>query len=436
MNPIPFIHPNEAVRSLLLVLTQRHNNTDASLPSVQLIISGIGPSIRDFLVGKMKDNCEKEGEEMPEAGEAFVPSSSILAKLRLFYNASNNFYGVNLAHFFPQLVLRDNLLLVRQKRSSYCKRRKMRQTLRKRLDGIELWVCQTHQLFLTKLPTSTETKIEVSLPLQSGRYRQQGLTFHDCGGKVASSLFQRADELTSFRYSGSYAILLSLYQHSSSPSDLRFCVRAEIVDNAAALCDVSFEKGSSMNGGHAEGGPASHFSAWNSMKTLVDKGLVESLNKQPKKWRLTDSGYELANKLAASAKIAQHPQAPSSEEAPDMLGERTWGPGRVLGGNTSASGRHFEPARESRRNQEDLDYQRDLELVLLESRSMSGGSGGVGASTSKRIQEPPASSLAKAISSPFPGDYSNGRKAANGFYANQPANAVACKSSGLDGSGA
>lgn len=212
-------------------------------------------------------------------------------------------------------------------------------------------------------------------------------------------------------------------------------MRAEIVDYAEALCDVSFDKGSSMNGGHAEGGAKKYYTGWSSMSKLIDEGLVEAFNKSPKKWRLTDSGYELANKLAASADIAQHPQAPSSGnlEAPESSGERDWGPGRVLGGKTPATGRFSkESAYESSRSQEDLDSQRELDQVLLESRRTGGGSGGVGASTSKRIQEPPTSSLAKTIPSSLPGEYSNGRKAANGFYAN--GNAPTYKSSSFEGS--
>lgn len=98
--------------------------------------------------------------------------------------------------------------------------------------------------------------------------------------------------------SGGYAILTTLYRQW--PGSLS---KDEIIHLGKHLSDTSFLKPD----------PGSYYTAWSSMKTLQEKGLVIKKGK-PIKYSLTDTGYSLAEKLAANHPFEMH--EPVIEKSP------------------------------------------------------------------------------------------------------------------------
>lgn len=86
--------------------------------------------------------------------------------------------------------------------------------------------------------------------------------------------------------SGSYAILITMYHKSLDPSYEGFMRSKDIIKHAQHLCDTSFVRPD----------PGSYYTAWSSMRILVDKELIVKKS-SPAKYYLTDSGSRLAQKL-------------------------------------------------------------------------------------------------------------------------------------------
>ncbi|KAI9884039.1 MAG: hypothetical protein M1823_004176 [Watsoniomyces obsoletus] len=86
--------------------------------------------------------------------------------------------------------------------------------------------------------------------------------------------------------SGPYAILHAL---SSAPeADSRSFTKDEVIGLAQPYCDSSFT---------APSDPTKYFTAWNSMKTLIDKDLVYERGRPLRKYALTEDGWEVAKRI-------------------------------------------------------------------------------------------------------------------------------------------
>ncbi|KAL8780447.1 MAG: hypothetical protein Q9213_006459 [Squamulea squamosa] len=84
--------------------------------------------------------------------------------------------------------------------------------------------------------------------------------------------------------SGAYALILGL-----SAIDESECVsRQQLIELAQPYCDASFT---------ATKDTTTFYTAWNSMKTLVDKDLVKETSRPQRRYALTDEGWEVADKL-------------------------------------------------------------------------------------------------------------------------------------------
>ncbi|XP_018113175.1 crossover junction endonuclease MUS81 isoform X2 [Xenopus laevis] len=88
------------------------------------------------------------------------------------------------------------------------------------------------------------------------------------------------------RRSGGYAVLLTLYRETKSPSSRGYMTKAELQKEAQALCDKSFTLTD----------PNSKYTAWSSVSTLIQKELVIKTH-SPARYSLTEKGLELAQKL-------------------------------------------------------------------------------------------------------------------------------------------
>nr|XP_014345201.1 PREDICTED: crossover junction endonuclease MUS81 [Latimeria chalumnae] len=86
--------------------------------------------------------------------------------------------------------------------------------------------------------------------------------------------------------SGGYAVLLTLYRDTKNPNGRGFMTKSELQREAQALCEKSFTLT------HA----GSKYTAWSSVSTLIQKGLVIKTN-SPARYSLTEKGLELAEKM-------------------------------------------------------------------------------------------------------------------------------------------
>uniref|UniRef100_F7DUM7 Crossover junction endonuclease MUS81 n=1 Tax=Xenopus tropicalis TaxID=8364 RepID=F7DUM7_XENTR len=88
------------------------------------------------------------------------------------------------------------------------------------------------------------------------------------------------------RRSGGYAVLLTLYRDTKSPSSRGYMTKAELQKEAQPLCDKSFTLTD----------PNSKYTAWTSVSTLIQKELVIKTH-SPARYSLTEKGLELAQRL-------------------------------------------------------------------------------------------------------------------------------------------
>ncbi|KAL8817887.1 MAG: hypothetical protein Q9223_003368 [Gallowayella weberi] len=84
--------------------------------------------------------------------------------------------------------------------------------------------------------------------------------------------------------SGAYALILGL----SSIEESECVSRQQLIELAQPHCDSSFT---------ATKDTTSFYTAWNSMKMLVDKDLVKETSRPQRRYALTDDGWEVADKL-------------------------------------------------------------------------------------------------------------------------------------------
>lgn len=86
--------------------------------------------------------------------------------------------------------------------------------------------------------------------------------------------------------SGGYAILLTLYEESLKNDYAGYMLKNDIIKIGQRLSDHSFSR--------AE--PGTFYTAWSSMKTLLNRSLVSKVG-NPVKFSLTEEGVALAKKL-------------------------------------------------------------------------------------------------------------------------------------------
>lgn len=98
--------------------------------------------------------------------------------------------------------------------------------------------------------------------------------------------------------SGPYAILLGLYE-SAAEDRSDWHTKQAVIDAAREHTDTPFDAKS--GGGSREAGTMVKFDAWSSMAGLCKRSLVEDNGSRPKKYRLTELGYDAAERLAKDA---------------------------------------------------------------------------------------------------------------------------------------
>ncbi|KAI0482257.1 crossover junction endonuclease MUS81 [Xylariaceae sp. FL0804] len=96
--------------------------------------------------------------------------------------------------------------------------------------------------------------------------------------------------------SGAYALLVALA--SRDENDAVGMTKAQLIEAAQPHCNSSFT---------APSDPTSHYTAWNSMKTLADKDLVHERGRPLKRYTLTDEGWDVARRVQQAAGLAPPP---------------------------------------------------------------------------------------------------------------------------------
>lgn len=110
--------------------------------------------------------------------------------------------------------------------------------------------------------------------------------------------------------SGPYAVILAL---SSFPEDSQQSLsKAQLIDRAQEHCDSSFTVPSESG---------KFYTAWNSMKTLLDKDLVHERGRPLRKYALTDEGWEVAKRIRAAQKdkTTSLPTKSNTVEEPEAM---------------------------------------------------------------------------------------------------------------------
>ncbi|KAG5921991.1 Crossover junction endonuclease mus81 [Claviceps africana] len=98
--------------------------------------------------------------------------------------------------------------------------------------------------------------------------------------------------IPSFR-SGAYALLIGL---ASLPDDASSSMtKSELIEVSQPHCDSSFT---------APNDPTKFYTAWNSMKTLIQKELVYERGRPLRRYALTDDGWEVARRIKETRQFA------------------------------------------------------------------------------------------------------------------------------------
>ncbi|XP_076250613.1 mus81 structure-specific endonuclease subunit [Rhynchophorus ferrugineus] len=164
--------------------------------------------------------------------------------------------------------------------------------------------------------TALKSLIKYPLPLESGMDCKILIGF---GNKLCRMLDQKLTQFEKLKYSnniasinhcniietqedidvgympqygsGCYAILMALYTQSILPDYPGFLKKSEIIQHGAHFINSSFTKPY----------PGSRYTAWSSIKTLINKKLVSKVS-HPPKFSLTSEGTTLATKLYTNRK--------------------------------------------------------------------------------------------------------------------------------------
>ncbi|CAG9970654.1 unnamed protein product [Clonostachys byssicola] len=128
----------------------------------------------------------------------------------------------------------------------------------------------------------------------------------DAAGQEASKQAKtrkKKSYVPTFR-SGAYAIVVGLSRQSADAS--LGLTKAELIELAQPHCDASFT---------APSDPTKFYTAWNSVKTLLQKELVYERGRPLRRYALTDEGWEVAQRIKETPHWqAENPQQPPLTE--------------------------------------------------------------------------------------------------------------------------
>ncbi|GAA5982197.1 hypothetical protein JCM10908_004779 [Rhodotorula pacifica] len=256
-------------------------------PEQALQLNGIGPKIVDYLVKKLKAQCDSQGIPMPDRVGPASPRK------------------VNKAAAAKAPAKRAAKARAADSDDEIDAREARRQRLSKAVAGGS--AASGGLTFNAHPDGHIFNRMADEDDVATGSSKNKGK-----GKAAAESKEPKSREYIPRQNSGGYAILLALYKNASFEERQTWITKQQIMDDGQEYSNTPFETGTANRGGQAQGGQGFTFSAWNSMKTLTSKDLTVSDNKRPAKFALTSTGYDLAERLAASAGVEVHVRLPSS----------------------------------------------------------------------------------------------------------------------------
>ncbi|KAL4897255.1 ERCC4 domain-containing protein [Aspergillus ambiguus] len=141
--------------------------------------------------------------------------------------------------------------------------------------------CEENGLPMPEDPKRKKTQVEGN---QSGNKR---LSEDDVDDRpTAAKKARKPKPYVPALRSGAYALLLGLATLGESSS--QSLTKAQLIEKAQPFCDSSFT---------TPDDPKKFFTAWNAMKTLIQKDLIYDHGHPLKKYALTEDGWEVANRM-------------------------------------------------------------------------------------------------------------------------------------------
>lgn len=108
--------------------------------------------------------------------------------------------------------------------------------------------------------------------------------------------------------SGAYAIIMALATLDEDTPPSYGLTKAQLIELAQPMCDSSFT---------APSDPTKFYTAWNSMKTLLERDLVYEKGRPLRKYTLTDEGWEVATRIKATSDVShQKGRGRTTRDAP------------------------------------------------------------------------------------------------------------------------
>ncbi|CEQ40326.1 SPOSA6832_01952, partial [Sporobolomyces salmonicolor] len=383
-------------------------------PDQALQLSGVGPKIVKYITDKLREKCEKEGLPMPDPAPSKPRAQKAPGKKKRSVEDEE-------AEFEAQ-----------------------RDARRQRTNGQAGPSNLTPAFSFQAHPDGHFSNLrDVEMSDDDGR-----------SGPSAAKGKGKAKDYIPRQNSGAYAIILALYKNANFDEHRVWTTKAKIMQDGQEFSATPFDTGTAMRGGQAPGGQSYTYSAWSGMATrdirplisplsvdsLTKKELVETDNKRPLKYALTEEGYTLAEKLLEAAGLPRHVQQPSSSGLYDHpsssgSGAPPWaGSVRVPGGRPSihaAAPRRRSPTPPLFRAVDDdpesyAQMRQAIELSRRENMSLSSQGDDPVAQLARQaaraVEVGPPELLQRQPSSPS--SLLDGKRAATGLYATRPPKTV------------
>lgn len=156
---------------------------------------------------------------------------------------------------------------------------------------------KTFEFLCSKLKKHCEGE---NLPFPEGfasflEERVGGKRAHELDDETSKKKPKRRSLWVPKRRSGSWAILIALYRNKGMEKGLR---KEDIIESASQYCDHSFT---------ANPAARDFYSAWDGIKTLMNRELVECVGRAPKLYLLTESGVAMARVIMQQEDIHSSP---------------------------------------------------------------------------------------------------------------------------------
>lgn len=156
---------------------------------------------------------------------------------------------------------------------------------------------KTFEFLCSKLKKHCQTE-DVAFPEGFSSFLEErvgGKRAHELDDENSKKKTKRRSSWVPKRRSGSWAILIALHKNNGSEKGLR---KEDVIESASGYCDSSFT---------ANPAARDFYSAWDGIKTLLNRELVECVGRAPKLYLLTEAGVAMAKVIMQQENIHSSP---------------------------------------------------------------------------------------------------------------------------------